>query len=271
MRGSAALEFARCADPNETWLPLLEKAYAKAHGDYGAIEGGWAGEAVEDLTGGVTSEVFTYDILDKDKFWKEELMQANKEFLFAAGVWNPFKGSEERSRIMKGHSYSVLKAVEAKGERLLLVRNPWGCAEWNGPWADGAKEWTPEWMSLLNHRFGDDGQFYMRYQDFLKKFTIIDRTRLFDPSWTVTSRWIHVDSPFSGSYARVRFGITVPEKSSIVIVLSQLDDRYFRGFEGRYEFNLHFRVHKEGESDYITRSRANGLYTCSRPSRWALH
>lgn len=41
--GSRALYFAHCADENETWLPLLEKAYAKAHGDYSAIEGGFVG------------------------------------------------------------------------------------------------------------------------------------------------------------------------------------------------------------------------------------
>jgi Calpain family cysteine protease len=41
--GSRALYFARCSDPRETWLPLLEKAYAKAHGDYVAISGGWTG------------------------------------------------------------------------------------------------------------------------------------------------------------------------------------------------------------------------------------
>ena len=40
--GSKALYFAQCREQNETWLPLLEKAYAKAHGDYGAIEGGWS-------------------------------------------------------------------------------------------------------------------------------------------------------------------------------------------------------------------------------------
>ncbi|RSL41521.1 hypothetical protein CEP52_017642 [Fusarium oligoseptatum] len=32
--GSKALFFAQCRDQNETWVPLVEKAYAKAHGDY---------------------------------------------------------------------------------------------------------------------------------------------------------------------------------------------------------------------------------------------
>ena len=41
--GSKALYFAQCRDQNETWLPLLEKAYAKAHGDFAAISGGWVG------------------------------------------------------------------------------------------------------------------------------------------------------------------------------------------------------------------------------------
>jgi hypothetical protein len=50
--GSGALLCASCEDSNETWLPILEKAYAKIHGDYHSISGGFSGEAVEDLTGG---------------------------------------------------------------------------------------------------------------------------------------------------------------------------------------------------------------------------
>jgi hypothetical protein len=44
--GSDALFYGSCADPNETWVPLIEKAFAKAHGDYNAIDGGWPGQAI---------------------------------------------------------------------------------------------------------------------------------------------------------------------------------------------------------------------------------
>lgn len=41
--GSRSLYFAQCRSENETWLPLIEKAYAKAHGDFNAIQGGFTG------------------------------------------------------------------------------------------------------------------------------------------------------------------------------------------------------------------------------------
>jgi hypothetical protein len=104
--------------------------------DYAAIEGGFTGEGLEDLTGGVTTEIFSSDILDKDYFWKEELLKVNKDFLFgcAAGIfWGPWG---ERKGIIEGHAYSIMKAVEVDGKRLCLLRNPWGTYEWNGPWSE---------------------------------------------------------------------------------------------------------------------------------------
>lgn len=41
--GSDALFFGSCTSQNETWVPLIEKAFAKTHGDFEAIDGGWPG------------------------------------------------------------------------------------------------------------------------------------------------------------------------------------------------------------------------------------
>jgi hypothetical protein len=47
----ASLLFAKSGSEEETWVPLIEKAYAKFYGNYAHLEGGWTREAIEDLTG----------------------------------------------------------------------------------------------------------------------------------------------------------------------------------------------------------------------------
>ncbi|PWY78339.1 putative calpain [Aspergillus heteromorphus CBS 117.55] len=265
--GSRALYFAQCVDENETWLPLLEKAYAKAHGDYSAIEGGFVGEALEDLTGGVTSDILTSNILDKDRFWKEELMQVNKEFLFGCGTglfsnWlDPdYRGPpRDREGISENHSYSIMDAREVDGQRLLRLRNPWGKKEWTGAWSDGSEQWTPEWMAKLGHKFGNDGFFWISYEDLLKKYQHFDRIRLFNEEWTVTQQWTTLNVPWSADYHSTKFVLDVTKAGPVVIVLSQLDDRYYKGLAGEYEFVLKFRLQKEGEDDYFVRSHSSEL------------
>ncbi|KAK2681746.1 hypothetical protein RAB80_003539 [Fusarium oxysporum f. sp. vasinfectum] len=252
---SSALYFAQCQHPQETWLPLLEKCYAKAHGDYGAIEGGFGGEGIEDLTGGVTSELLTTDILDKEYFWKEELLKVNQEFLFGCntGIWG--RGWGERKGIVELHAYSIQKAVEIDGKRLLKLKNPWGKGEWTGPWSDGSKEWTAEWLQKLDHRFGDDGDFWISYEDLLRKYQAFERTRLFTDDWRVSQLWTTLSVPWALDYHDTHFSFTLSKPGSVVLVLAQLDDRYFRGLEGQYMFELGFRLHKAGHSDYVVRSQ----------------
>lgn len=145
--GSNALYFAACRDNNETWLPLLEKAYAKVHGDYNAIWGGWVGEGVEDLTGGVNSEMVLEDVMDKHTLWRE-LLNEEKNFVFGLDILDQ-SGVDAKNGLANAHAYSLLEAREEVGEdgkrvRLVKIRNPWGekgaggIGEWNGPWSEFA-------------------------------------------------------------------------------------------------------------------------------------
>lgn len=268
-RGSQSLYFAQCRDQNETWVSLLEKAYAKAHGDYASISGGQTGEAIEDLTGGVTTEIYTTNILDSEAFWRDELSRIGKNFVFSCAAarwreWRPYLVANEkireerRSGIVSQHAYAVLATYEGHGQRLVKIRNPWGRKEWTGAWSDGSKEWTAEWLQRLNHQFGDDGIFWMTYKDMLSKYKYIDRTRIFGPEWHVAQQFMSVQVPWSTlDYQQNHFSIDVPDDTEAVIVLSQLDDRYFKGLQGKYNFTLQFRVQKDSqdEEEYLARSK----------------
>ncbi|KAG6828438.1 hypothetical protein H0H92_007965 [Tricholoma furcatifolium] len=274
-RSGKSLYFAKSGTHGETWVPLIEKAYAKLHGNYASLSGGEAGEAIEDLTGGITSFVYTKDILDVNAFWSDELLHANKDRLFgcaydildatrSGGAFIPTVNG-----LVGGHAYSVLRAVEYKDKRFVVIRNPWGECEWTGPWSDGSKEWTPEWLSalpVLGHAFGDDGQFVMEYKDFLENWEQVDRTVLFDSSWIMSSQWLKVTSrPLNlpWAFGDVSFTVSLPAPSSTVIVLSQLDDRYYRPISGRAYWSFDFVVYRKGESKPITASSPSSMYSRS--------
>ena len=129
-------------------------------------------------------------------------------------------------------------------------------------------------MQKLDHRFGDDGAFWMSYEDLLKKFQTFDRTRLFTEDWKVTQQWVSLDVLWTVDYHDTKFSFSLEKKAPVVIVLSQvrspprskalksptlfqLDKRYFCGLEGQYQFKISFRVHKAGDVDSIVRSHGN--------------
>jgi hypothetical protein len=108
-------------------------------------------------------------------------------------------------------------------------RNPWGkrqsagMGEWTGPWSDGSKEWTPYWMEKLNHRFGDDGLFWISYVDLLKRFHQLDRTRLFDSNWSVVQHWTSVSVPWVTGFLNTKFSVEIKQGGPTVFVLCQVN------------------------------------------------
>ena len=67
------LKYCKSVD-NQLWAPLLEKAYAKIHGSYKAISGGWIAEALFDLTGWPTESIsFNGHHFESDECWARML------------------------------------------------------------------------------------------------------------------------------------------------------------------------------------------------------
>lgn len=274
-KGGKTLHFARSGMTGETWVPLIEKAYAKLHGNYEHLSGGSEAEALEQLTGGVATYILTKDILDPDRFWVDELSRANKDRLFGCSVGaidtsrNEQEDDVDVQGLITNHAYSVLRAVECKGKRFVVIRNPWGKTEWTGPWSDGSKEWTGEWLEALpelGHSFGDDGQFVMEYKDFLETWADIDRTILFDSTWVMTSYWLNVPIAPAGrawTYGDVTFPLSLPEPSATVIVLSQLNTRSFQGLKAGTNWSLDFALIKLGEDKPIAHSNHVWYYANS--------
>ncbi|KAF9996933.1 hypothetical protein BGZ80_009119 [Entomortierella chlamydospora] len=249
------LFFSSCSSERETWLPLMEKAYAKIHGDYQSISGGYTAEGIEDLTGGVSSMIYISDILSKDRFWETEMKNVNQSVLLGCWITHVDGGVMEKNGIQMGHAYSVLKVAEFEGERLVQVRNPWGDVEWNGDWSDDSDRWTPEAKAQLQHKQCDDGVFWMSYRDFLRTFTMIDRCKTFDSSWSVVSNWIpyNVVPRSSG-----KFEFHTRKGGDTVIVLTQPDTRYFGALVPEYDYQLSFHVY-DIDKKLIKRSRRTGV------------
>lgn len=64
--------------------------------------------------------MFSSDILDKDRFWNEEMKQVNKSTLMGCSI-NFQETEAEKHGIQSGHAYSVLRTAEWEGERLVHV------------------------------------------------------------------------------------------------------------------------------------------------------
>ncbi|ETP04341.1 hypothetical protein F441_18861 [Phytophthora nicotianae CJ01A1] len=160
--------FARCRNPNELWVSLIEKAYAKLHGSYEALIGGFVDCALNDLTGMCAEQVILREGFPGfgenpytpakpqqkhgDPFWEKITRYKNSGTLMGCSIQPPVTSTKEvavESSAGNGlyfkHAYALVDAADiktAKGEyvRLVKLRNPWGMGEWTGPWSDSSDE-----------------------------------------------------------------------------------------------------------------------------------
>lgn len=154
-KGQNNLVFAHCLNPDELWVPLIEKAYAKLFGSYEALNSGLIDDALVDMTGLVAEKIKLKKIKGNrdalDEFWNKLWKYRKNKTLMGCSIEGHTEGEVrwdgDRTGLLSGHAYSlvdVLHYEEPSGPdgvyRLLRIRNPWGRMEWIGPWANGSDE-----------------------------------------------------------------------------------------------------------------------------------
>ncbi|MBA0582735.1 hypothetical protein Gorai_024869 [Gossypium raimondii] len=190
--------FATSRKGNELWVSILEKAYAKLHGSYEALEGGLVQDALVDLTGGAGEEIDMRSPqaqidLASGRLWSQLLRFKQEGFLLGAGSPSGSDVHVSSSGIVQGHAYSLLQVREVDGHKLVQIRNPWANeVEWNGPWSDSSSEWTDRMRYKLKHvPQSKDGIFWMSWQDFQIHFRSIYVCRVYPPEmrYSVHGQW----------------------------------------------------------------------------------
>ncbi len=216
--------FGTCKDSHETWVPLIEKAYAKLHGSYESLISGFIDDALSELTGYVAEKINLHDktgkfpnksIGDPDEFWQFIKKRVSEKCLMGCSRSNAGEAeviiAGERTGIIAGHAYGLMDAIEisdhlSPGEifKILRVRNPWGKGEWRGSWSDKSdeiliyKDQLDKYISELNdddEKFvpgEEDGTFLMTYEDWSSIFNNMYICVDFPENWNgirYSSRW----------------------------------------------------------------------------------
>eukprot|EP00047_Mylnosiga_fluctuans_P009313 m.10827 g.10827 ORF g.10827 m.10827 type:complete len:930 (-) comp2562_c0_seq1:53-2842(-) len=178
---------------DEMWVLLIEKAFAKVSGSYAALRGGYAYEALIDLTGCPTTRHDVHE-LSLDALWDLLSEHNEKDNVLSCSVPGEDKWSQTSGvplggpGLVSGHAYTLIDAkLLSNGTRLLLLRNPWGRFEWKGAWGDNSELWTPALKKEVNFVNADDGAFYMCVEDFVKFFSWFNICRLYSAP---KQRWL---------------------------------------------------------------------------------
>lgn len=169
---------------DELWVLLLEKAYAKVHGNYCALKSGFSYHAMIDLSGCPTEHIkfpkdaTNYEDVEEeaDEIYERLLEADERGYLISASTPGKDKlttgeGKKPKAGLVPGHAYSIIKVQQHEDIKLLNIRNPWGKFEWDGDWSDKSDLWTDEMLEIFEPVLDDsDGSFWMSLEDFITKF-----------------------------------------------------------------------------------------------------
>lgn len=234
------------ANGSELWVMILEKAWAKVYGSYERTERGTSNGALRDLTGAPT---VTYKF--EEGTWEKIIEGIREEYIICASA----SSNKASQQILEGIgligslSYAVLKAQEVKTSegpvKLVMLRNPWSNAEWQGDWSDKSPKWTPQLKKLLDFTEEEDGTFWMNYEDFKDYFSAVTICQINDH---------YVYRSFKTKHAKeshIVLKLEVTEPGQTYVSVDQMEQCcFFKGADYKYS-NCRMIIAKESHEGLV--------------------
>ena len=169
VKNTNSLRFAK-PDKEEIWLPLLEKAFAKTHGGYGALITCDVAEVLQCFTG-VPVEKFNIIDLDNEDL-KIALNNCKENFVFL----EPKKDICKDIGIVEGKAYQLkeffdLGETEDKGKSNIILKifNMFEYNKYKGKWSSEGELFTQEIKVKVKYNPQDKMHIYFSL-DYLKKY-----------------------------------------------------------------------------------------------------
>lgn len=164
-------------NPSEMWVSILEKAFVKVCGGSYDFPGSNSSVDMFKLSGWLPDGFyFDGDGVDLEVQWKRLSVNHNRGAVLAtiSTPQNLPKDVEEKLKLVAGHAYAVVSALEDEGgaRRLLKIKNPWARQSWEGMYSYRDTNWPSELKSRLAHTEEeyDQGVFWMSWADVCRYF-----------------------------------------------------------------------------------------------------
>ncbi|CAG5134330.1 unnamed protein product [Candidula unifasciata] len=229
----------------QLWVPLIEKAMAKLAGCYKASEAGKCIEGLSVLTGAPCESISLQkngsreEDIFPDLIWAKLLSSRDQKFLMGAscGGGNMVTDDEEFHKVglRTKHAYSILDVQDLEGNKLIQLRNPWGCFSWKGNWSDESPSWetvSADGRQKLMAMGEEQGIFWMDFSDLMRYFDCVDVCKV-RPDWQETR--IKGAFPRNGADQPKVISLTVFTTTQIELGLFQEGSR---GDYSRYPLDL---------------------------------
>ena len=278
IKGSNLLRFAKPVK-SELWLLLMEKAFAKLNGGYGALFSCNISHVIQTFTGFPIERLFFYDLLDIEDL--EDIIRINKNI----NIINlcPKQNISEEIGLMSGRAYLVEDIFDIRNNndlngkeeciKILKLENLYESSKYKGDWSKEGKLLTDNIKEIVGYDTNDKSHIYMSIEYAFKYF---EKIEIIYPLYDTNVKLIKINNNDKDSNIMNQpqiFNLYIPFKSLVSIslilrsnILDMETTNYEKDFSGYEKINPAMICYSKYDPDNQTFKYFEGSFnSCENP------